>query len=784
MKKVLILAYDYPPNQSVGALRPYSWAKYFFKFGIYPVVITRHWDDEIEVQADCIKPSLENNIEIIENFSNTIIKVPFKPNLRDKLLINNDKSKFKFIRKTFTFFYVFARYLSSFFDNISPIYDAADNYLKENQCDIIIATGEPFILFKYAHILSKKYNIPWIADYRDCWSTKLVKDNYDKLSWIIYKTFYKRLEKIYTKNSMFITTASQTYKQNIEKLIPNKEIHVILNGFFQETIDEVIDVEQNREIFTIAYAGCIYPHQPVKQFLDGYANFIKKNNGIKTKCIFYGLDFYTDIKEEVLNYYPELKKYIITTPKIPYKDLLINLKKSNLLLLLSKKGANWLNAKVFDYIAVNRKIILFKSDKSILESIITQTESGVFCDTTADLEILLDNYYKIFTKNKCIENDTINALEFSRENQTKKFADIITLGLMSHSSAAKIKNVFPQYLVALLRGHYLRNTSKMRALLFRILKYIGFLKILHSLKNRDDVTVLCFHRVSNEDSPAYPPIKIEVFDDILKYIIKNYNVINLSQINEKNNGSKKRLVITFDDGYKDFITYALPLLKKYNLNAVLSVVAQTVIGKNDIWTQKLNKIVEAYYKESIPINFILNNIHFNFNISKKNVAQTAFDIYSLIMNESDFVINDILKILENNLKHEYDKTEMLSIDDIKQISDAGIEIASHSMTHKILISKNVDLSEEIAQSKILIESLINKPVNTFAFPNGAYNKKVIDFTSKHYRYLLTMYESTFTPNYSRECCSLTIPRIMISYNFLDENLFKIEKFHFWIKRFF
>ncbi len=34
MKKVLILAYDFPPYVSVGGLRPYSWYKYFKEFGL------------------------------------------------------------------------------------------------------------------------------------------------------------------------------------------------------------------------------------------------------------------------------------------------------------------------------------------------------------------------------------------------------------------------------------------------------------------------------------------------------------------------------------------------------------------------------------------------------------------------------------------------------------------------------------------------------------------------------------------------------------------------------
>ena len=54
MKKVLILAYDFPPYVSVGGLRPYSWYKYFKEFGLYPVIVTRQWDNQYGNHLDYI----------------------------------------------------------------------------------------------------------------------------------------------------------------------------------------------------------------------------------------------------------------------------------------------------------------------------------------------------------------------------------------------------------------------------------------------------------------------------------------------------------------------------------------------------------------------------------------------------------------------------------------------------------------------------------------------------------------------------------------------------------
>ena len=85
MKKVLILAYDFPPYASVGALRPYSWYKYLHEFGIYPVVVTRQWNNKYGNHLDYIASGYSSQPVIEESERGTIIRTPYFPNLANKL---------------------------------------------------------------------------------------------------------------------------------------------------------------------------------------------------------------------------------------------------------------------------------------------------------------------------------------------------------------------------------------------------------------------------------------------------------------------------------------------------------------------------------------------------------------------------------------------------------------------------------------------------------------------------------------------------------------------------
>ena len=97
MQKVLIISYFFHPCKFVGAVRTEYWAKNLYKYGYYPIIITRNWNNEqIEitdkVEENTFKHKLYKNYEVYE--------IPYKRTIRDWL------SKYlylKLIQKGLTF---------------------------------------------------------------------------------------------------------------------------------------------------------------------------------------------------------------------------------------------------------------------------------------------------------------------------------------------------------------------------------------------------------------------------------------------------------------------------------------------------------------------------------------------------------------------------------------------------------------------------------------------------------------------------------------------------------
>lgn len=420
-KRVLILAYDFPPYNSIAAQRPASWLKYLKIYGVEPTVITFHWDREISNDRDYIIPSFNTQTTTEDTGSGKVIRVPFKPNLRDKILHKYGFHKFSIVRKMLTLYFHFMRFVLLSHDNSRNLYKEAKKALTNEGYDLIVATAEPFILFKYARLLSKTYKLPWIADYRDPWT-----NNHEEGSFfgLINKKFFRRLETKYVSTASYITTAAPSYKNMINEIL-DKDIEVIYNGSDVEGI--VNEQIAQSTSFDIAYAGRIYPHQDLEVFLEAYKLFLDHYDGkVDSRLICYGMKFYHDNVNRILSYDQELNERIILTDRLPYEDLIYKLQESSILLLLSSSGADWLNAKIFDYLPLNRKIILVTNDHGILKNILDECNGGEYFDSTLLLKEKLIAYYEEFKENgKLNHHVSANALKYTRKVQAESLAKLI-----------------------------------------------------------------------------------------------------------------------------------------------------------------------------------------------------------------------------------------------------------------------------------------------------------------------------------------------------------------------
>ena len=438
MKKVLILAYDFPPYVSVGGLRPNYWYENFKEMGLFPIVITRNWNPIHGNALDYIQPSKTKEIEIEETGKGILIKTPYKATLSNRLTLKGKKDPISnLLKKTSTGWNEIGQWFLPIGTKYE-LYKAAKNFLKDNKVDIILATGEPFILFKYASKLSKEFNTPWVADYRDPWSNRISINNKP-----IQKNIAKILEKKYLKNVKLISTVSEYFAAIIKKNVCDKPFAIIPNGYDENVLTENIKTPQNNELLTISLAGTIDQYHPYKQFLNVISDYLEKNPNRKIRVNFYGINNEKEISD-ILEQSCILKNKIKIFPKIPNNKLIQELYKSNVLLLFNYYSI--VGTKIYDYLALNRKIILcFENDeeanllkkkyfktqlvKGLSENsqadLIRKTNSGIVVKDGEHLYEVLNDLCNEFEEKHYIENHTIGAENYSRKVQTKKIVGVL-----------------------------------------------------------------------------------------------------------------------------------------------------------------------------------------------------------------------------------------------------------------------------------------------------------------------------------------------------------------------
>ena len=438
MKKVLILAYDFPPYVSVGGLRPYNWYLYLRECGVEPIVITRQWANDYGNNLDYVAPGKSNETIVESSDKGTILRTPYIPNFANRLLLKHGEKKYAFLRRLVSAFYEFTEFMFPMGPKIQ-LFLEAKKYLKTNKVDAIIATGNPFVLFKYAHKLSKLYSIPWIADYRDPWTQDPKRSKN-----IILKTWDSFLEKKYVSHADSVITVSDFFKRQISTGLKGQKFHIISNGFDPEVLNVVKEIKQNDKELSIGFAGTIVEWSPIESFLRVINQYIIEHPDKPIRINFYGINTELKVRQLIDNKFTHLKKILTIYPKLNNDELVRLLATNNLLLLFNYYS--FTGTKIYDYLALKRKILLcYTNDKEAMElkskfyyidngedmngnvqaDLINSTRSGIIVEDAMHLSKIIDENYAEFILNKHIKCNSINVENYSRKVQVQLLSDVI-----------------------------------------------------------------------------------------------------------------------------------------------------------------------------------------------------------------------------------------------------------------------------------------------------------------------------------------------------------------------
>jgi len=234
--------------------------------------------------------------------------------------------------------------------------------------------------------------------------------------------------------------------------------------------------------------------------------------------------------------------------------------------------------------------------------------------------------------------------------------------------------------------------------------------------------ILNYHRIcANNNMPKHKDelvVSEKKFENQLIFLKKNYDLVSLDNfLNfEKNNAHK--ICITFDDGYKDNLTHALPILVKLNIPATIYVATKFFENEFDLWWYELQDYI---WSDSKNIKFSYDGKNYDILSKNENEKSKCFmQLRGIIKKLDRENQKKFMNIVTNKIERKEYKDIILTKEDLKSLSlNSLITIGAHSHNHLSL--KNLteeDCLKEIKKSKEILENLTNNKINHFSYPYG------------------------------------------------------------------
>jgi peptidoglycan/xylan/chitin deacetylase (PgdA/CDA1 family) len=243
-----------------------------------------------------------------------------------------------------------------------------------------------------------------------------------------------------------------------------------------------------------------------------------------------------------------------------------------------------------------------------------------------------------------------------------------------------------------------------------------------------------FHRVEEPSDRLWPAMRPALFESIIRFLTRNYQIVNLEDFmnghESKNLSSKPVSTILFDDGYKDNIEYAVPILKKYSCPASFYIVTGCIDQNIPTWTFIVDHLFQQTQlrKLELEMDFVPHAFKV---IQWKDLPERLAAGARLkpwmksLSNDERYQVLDRLQ--RTFVDVELPRDKMMNWDDLRQIQSAGFTVGSHSVSHPLLasIKKEEELFFELKESGNRIATELGKFPETISYPVGSYDSRVI-----------------------------------------------------------
>jgi peptidoglycan/xylan/chitin deacetylase (PgdA/CDA1 family) len=268
-----------------------------------------------------------------------------------------------------------------------------------------------------------------------------------------------------------------------------------------------------------------------------------------------------------------------------------------------------------------------------------------------------------------------------------------------------------------------------RELLSNLLDRAGVLDLAGRFR-RDLVVALGWHRIRPDGPPVETPFADDVFGPTVSELeaslawLRDHVAIlsepELVHLVEKGRSPRRpSVVITFDDGYSDNYSLALPVLRALGVPAVFFVPTKRIDERTLDWVDLIPWAVKATRRPRIDLDgavfelpaergLAIQHLH---RRMQRDPAPLTRDLVSRL-----FEVCGV-----EAPSRERQSQELMTWAELKDAASQGISIGSHTHTHRVLATLDAaEQREELGTSKAFLDHHVGQAMRTIAYPVGGY----------------------------------------------------------------
>lgn len=292
--------------------------------------------------------------------------------------------------------------------------------------------------------------------------------------------------------------------------------------------------------------------------------------------------------------------------------------------------------------------------------------------------------------------------------------------------------------------------SKLRALRAAPLALAYWLGVAGSAqRNNGCARILMLHGI--------PRRQTRLFERVIRYVRRHFDIVPLEKLAADAAAGdipfRRQLAITFDDGMRNNVQVAYPILQALGAPATFFVCPELIERGKWLWNhearQRLRRLAPQARRElAIELGCGEGVETIVYWMKRLSLEQRS---------EAETRIRDATPgfVPTPHERHEFD---LAGWDELRGLDPSLVTIGSHTLTHPILPALSPAAAEfEISESRRTLEARLDRTVDLFSYPNGDLDAATRECVRRHYRAAVSVQQGWVAPG----CDPHMLPRINV-----------------------